>query len=86
MFYKESDKKHVLVSNIILDKVDKKKESKTTPNVNVKISAYDKIIQLVTNGKAGVKPQQEEQNKKYIGVFKTQFFFCICWKPFKTYE
>ena len=47
MFCKESDKTHILVNNITLDKVDKKKESKTTPNVNVKISAYDKFVQLV---------------------------------------
>ena len=42
MFYKESDKKYSFVNNITLDNVDKKKESKTTPNVNLKISAYDK--------------------------------------------
>ena len=64
MFYKESDKKHILVNNITLDKVDKKNESKTTPKVNVKISAYDKIVQLVTNNNTGVKQQQEEQNKQ----------------------
>ena len=40
MFHKESDKKHIVVNNTTLDKVDKDKESKTTPSVNVKISAY----------------------------------------------
>ena len=45
MFYKEqSDKKNMFVNNFKLDKVDKKKESKTTPHVNVKISAYDEIV------------------------------------------
>jgi len=37
MFYKEIDKKYIFVNNITLDKVDKKKESKTTPDVHVKI-------------------------------------------------
>ena len=54
------------VNNITLDTVDKKKESKTTPNVHVKISAYDKIVQLVTTHSTEVKPQQEEQNNKYV--------------------
>ena len=67
MFYKEqSDKKHIVVNNLELDKVDKEKESKATPHVNVKISAYDKIVQFVTHDETGVKPQQQEQNKKYI--------------------
>ena len=39
MFYKEqSDEKNIFVNNISLDKVDKEKESKTTPHVNVSIS------------------------------------------------
>ena len=49
MFYKESDKKHIFLNNITWDKVDEKKERKTTPNVNVKTLAYYKIVQLVTN-------------------------------------
>ena len=45
MFYKEhSDKKNRFVNNLKLDRVDEKKESKTTPHVNVKISAYDKFV------------------------------------------
>ena len=47
MFHKvQSDKKHIFANNI---KLDKKEESKTTPHVNVKVSAYDTIVQLVTN-------------------------------------
>ena len=62
MFYKEqSDKKSSFVSNM---KFDKKKESKTTRHVNVKISAYDKVVQLVTNHNTGVKPPQERQHKR----------------------
>ena len=50
MFYKvQSDKKHIFVNNLKLDKVDKKKESKTTPRVNVNISVYDKVLQVITN-------------------------------------
>ena len=45
MFYKEqSDKESMFVNNLKLNKVDKKKESKTTPHVSVKLSAYDKIV------------------------------------------
>ena len=75
-FFTESDKKHIFVNNITLDKVDKKRETKTTPHANVKISAYDKIVQLVTNDNAGVKPQQEEQQQKYI-VFKGVVLFFV---------
>ena len=67
MFYTEqSDKKHIFVNNIELDKVDKRNESKTTPHVNVKISAYAKSVQLVTDDSTEVKSPQEEQHKKYI--------------------
>ena len=62
MFHKEHiDKTNIFVSNIKLNKVDKKKESKTTPYVNTKISAYDRVVQLVTNDNSEVKPPQEEQ-------------------------
>ena len=62
MSHKEHiDNKHIFVSNIKLDKVDKKKESKTTPHVNTKISAYDRVVQLVTIDNSEVKPPQEEQ-------------------------
>ena len=61
MFHKvQSDNTNIFVNNI---KLDKKKESKTTPQVNVKISAYDKVVQLVTNNNKEVKPLQEEANK-----------------------
>ena len=62
MFHKvQSDNKNMFVNNI---KLDKKKESKTTPHVNLKISAYDKGVQLVTNDNKEVKPPQEEPNKR----------------------
>ena len=45
MFSKhETDKKNIFVNAI---KVDKKKESKTTPHVSAKISAYDRVVQIV---------------------------------------
>ena len=56
----------MFVHNITLDKVDKKKESKTTPHVNTKISAYDRVVQLVTNDNTEVKAPQEEQKQGYI--------------------
>jgi hypothetical protein len=49
MNYKEQSDKKNIVTNIKSDKVDKKKESKTTPRVNPKISAYDRVVQLVTS-------------------------------------
>ena len=71
MFHKEhSDKK-----NIFVNRTDKKKESKTgnaglqakgPPHVHTKISAYDRIVQLVTNDRSEVNPQQDEQKKKVV--------------------
>ena len=61
MFSKhETDKKNIFVNTI---KVDKKKESKTTPHVSTKISAYDRVVQIVTNDNNDIKPE-EEANKK----------------------
>ena len=62
MFSKhETDKKTIFVNTI---KVDKKK-SKTTPHVSTKISAYDRVVQIVTNDTNEVKPE-EEAKRKYI--------------------
>ena len=41
---------------------DKKKESKTTPHVIVNISAYDRVVQLVTHDDKEVELPQEEPN------------------------
>ena len=61
----QSDQKTTFVNNI---KLDKKKESKTTPHVHVKISAYDKVVQLVTKDNTGVKPPKEEQKKVHMSA------------------
>ena len=53
-----------------MDKVDKKKESKTTTHVNVKISAYDKTVQLVTHANTEIKPPQEEPPQKTYACLK----------------
>ena len=48
-------------------KVDKKKESKTTPNVNTKISAYDRVVQIVTNNDNNeIKPEEEAKKKVHM--------------------
>ena len=67
MFHKvQSDKKTTFVNNLTLDK---KRESKTTPRVNVKISAYDKIVQLVTHDNPEANsPQGEPQEKVHMSV------------------
>ena len=49
------------VNNI---KLDEKKESKTTPRENVKISADNKVVQVVTNNSTEVKPPQEEPHTR----------------------
>ena len=62
--------KTIFVNNIKLDKVDKKKESKTTPHVNTKVSAYDRVVQLVTNDNIDVvkAPQEEQKRKVHVSV------------------
>ena len=64
MFSKhESYNKHIFVNTI---KVDKKKESKTTPHVSTKISAYDRVVQIVTNNDNNdIKPEEEAQKSTY---------------------
>ena len=56
----------MFVNSLKLDNVDKKKETKTTPHVNVKISAYDEIVQLVTHDNTEIKSPQEEQRKSNV--------------------
>ena len=64
MFSKhETDKKTIFVNTI---KVDKKKESKTTPHVSTKISAYDRVVQIVTNDNNEIKPEEEAKKKVHM--------------------
>ena len=64
MFHKQQlDKKDIFANNIKLTKVDKKVNNQT-PHVNTKISAYDRVVQMVTNDGTDVKHQQEESKKK----------------------
>ena len=64
MFSKsESYNKNTFVNNI---KVDKKKESKTTPHVSTKISAYDRVVQIVTNDTNEIKPEEEAKKVHMI--------------------
>ena len=64
MFSKhETDKKNIYVNAI---KVDKKKESKTTPHVSTKISAYDRVVQIVTNDNNEVNPEEEAKQVHMI--------------------
>ena len=67
MFSKhETDKKNIFVNTI---KVDKKKESKTTPHVSTKhltLSAYDRVVQIVTNDNNEVKPEEEAKQKVHM--------------------
>ena len=67
MFSKrETDKKNICVNTI---KVDKKKESKTTPHVSANdltLSAYDRVVQIVTNDNNEVKPEEEAKKKVHM--------------------
>ena len=67
MFSKhESYNKNIFVNTI---KVDKKKESKTTPHVSTKISAYDRVVQIVTNDNNEIKPEEEAKQSTYDYLF-----------------
>ena len=67
MFSKhETDKKNIFVNTI---KVDKKKESKTTPHVSTKISAYDRVVQIVTNDNNEIKPEEEAKKNVHMIIF-----------------
>ena len=71
MFSKNvTDKKNIFVNTIKVNK----KESKTTPSVNVKVSQYDRIVKIVTNNDDNeIKHELEEfyePKKKYILLFR----------------
>ena len=71
MFSKhETDKKNIFVNTI---KVDKKKE--TTPHVNIRMNAYDRVVQIVTNDNNEVKPEEETKNTN--DYFNNYLLFCL---------
>ena len=63
----DSYDKNIFVNTI---KVDKKKESKTTPHVSTKLltlSAYDRVVQIVTNNDNNeIKPEEEAKQKVHM--------------------
>jgi len=61
MFSKNvTDKKNIFVNTIKVNK----KESKTTPSVNVKVSQYDRIVKIVTNNDDNEIKHEDEPKKK----------------------
>ena len=60
--------KHIFVDTVKVDK--KKKESKTTPHVSTKhltLSAYDRVVQIVTNNDNNeIKPEEEAKKKVHM--------------------
>ena len=61
MFSKNvTDKKNIFVNTI----KNNKKESKTTPYVNVKVSQYDRIVKIVTNNDDNEIKHEDEPKKK----------------------
>ena len=64
MFSKNvTDKKNIFVNTIKVNK----KESKTTPSVNVKVSQYDRIVKIVTNNDDNeIKHEDEPKKKEHI--------------------
>ena len=68
MFSKhETDKKNIFVNTIKVDK-KKEKESKTTPHVSIKISAYDRVVQIVTNNDNNEMKPEEDSKKVHMIV------------------
>ena len=64
MFSKhESYNKYIFANNI---KVDKTKESKTTPHASTNISAYDRVVQIVTNDSNERKPEEEAKQQVHM--------------------
>ena len=63
----QRDKKDMFANNIKLTKVDKK-VNKQTPHVNTNISAYDRVVQIVSNDGTDVNHQQEESKQVHISV------------------
>ena len=73
MFSKhETDKKNIFVNTI---KVDKKKESKTTPHVSIKMNAYDRVVQIVTNDNNEIKPEEEATKQAHMIMLMIILFF-----------
>ena len=65
MFSKHVTHKKNIFVNVI--KIDNKKESKTTPHVSTKISAYDRVVQIVTNNDNNdIKPEEEAKKKVHM--------------------
>ena len=65
MFSKRGTYKTNMFVNAI--KADKKKESKTTPHVSTNISAYDRVVQIVTNNDNNeIKPEEEAKQKVHM--------------------
>ena len=61
MNYKaQSDKKHIFENSSFANTI--KKQQSPIPT-KLSVSAYDRIVQLVTHDNPEVKPQQEEQKQ-----------------------
>ena len=68
MFFKqETEKKTIFTNDIKLNKSDKK-NSNSTPNVTTKISAYDRIVSIVTHDDNTVKQDESVKKKVKISV------------------
>ena len=77
MIHKQQrDKEDIFANNIKLTKVDKKVNNQT-PHVNTNISAYDRVVQVVSNDGTDVNHQQEESNKRYTLAFRCGFIFVL---------
>ena len=68
MIHKQQlDKTDIVANTIKLTKVVKK-VNKQTPHVNTNISAYERVVQMVTHDDTDVKHQQEESKNVHIRV------------------
>ena len=74
MDFNEDKKTSVFVNNIKLNKTENDKGNKT-PHVSTKVSAYDRVVQLVTNDNTDTINQSDNQNNnKWANVLVGNIF------------
>ena len=66
MNFNENNKKAVFVGPVKINNTENDKGNKT-PHVSTKVSAYDRVVQLVTNGNTDTINKSENKKKRISG-------------------
>ena len=75
MNFNENNKKAVFVNNIKINNTENDKGNKT-PHVSTKVSAYDRVVQLVTYDNTDTINKSENKKKnKWANVLVHDMFF-----------